>query len=547
VNSKFIKYVFQFIVIFLIVWGVLHFINSMNVEKAASTSVKVQDANGSTVNSVLGQLLPLLKTWGLPILVLVLLAFYLLARKNVASGIIGIGKSKAKIYFKKETGVTFKDVAGVDEAKVELIEVVEFLKNPKFYRRLGARAPKGVLLVGPPGTGKTLLARAVAGEASVPFLSINGSEFIELYVGVGAARVRDLFQEARSLAPSIIFIDELDALGRQRESMMHSNDEREHTLNQLLSEMDGFDPNLNVIILAATNRPEVLDPALLRAGRFDRQVLVDKPDKAGRIQILDIYLKKIVCAKDVDREEIATLTLGFTGADLAALVNEAALIATRRNAKAVRMEDFNYVIERIIAGFEKKNRLLSPVEREMVAYHEMGHAIVAMVLTGIDKVNKVSIIQRGGGMLGYTMQQPTEDRYIVTKEELEKKLAVMMGGQASELVEYGQVSTGSADDLLKVSRIAREMVLRYGMDNSLGHVVYEAERAQFLAGLSGQNTSDKTAQEIDVAVKKIVQQAFETAVEIIKNNQDPLEKGVQLLLQKETLAKADLVKLHVKK
>lgn len=489
----------------------------------------------------------LAQSWALPGLVFLLFLLFLFSRMGSLGNVMEIRKSKAKVYMEKQTGVTFKDVAGVDEAKNELVEVVEFLKNPKRYRRLGARMPKGVLLIGPPGTGKTLLARAVAGEAKVPFLSINGSEFVEMFVGVGAARVRDLFQEARTMAPSIIFIDELDALGRQRNIAFHGNDETEHTLNQLLSEMDGFDPNANVIILAATNRPEMLDPALLRAGRFDRQVLVDRPDKVGRLQILSIYLKKIQCAKDVDPETIVSLTPGFTGADLAALVNEAALLATRRDAKEVTMDDFTNAVERTIAGLEKKHRLLNANERRIVAYHEMGHALVAMVLPSADAVHKVSIIQRGVGALGYTMQRPIDDRYLITQEELKTRMSVMLGGQAAELAVFGQLSTGAADDLTKVTHIARDMVMRFGMSDELGHVVYEPIRPAFLPTFPTQHDfSEKTAQEIDKVLRELVQAAFNQALDIIKKNRDCLEEGAELLLKKETLDQNDLAKLHPK-
>jgi cell division protease FtsH len=368
----------------------------------------------------------------LPMLMLLPFLFF----RGGAAGVMGpasaMTQSKAKVFAETEAKTTFDDVAGVDEAKEELKEIVAFLKDPKSYGRLGAHVPKGVLLVGPPGTGKTLLARAVAGEAGVPFLSINGSEFVELFVGVGAARVRDLFEQGREKAPAIIFIDELDALGHARGAASHvgGNDEKEQTLNQLLSEVDGFDPTVGLVLLAATNRPEILDPALLRAGRFDRQVLVDRPDKTGRIQILALYLTKITLGLDVSAEEIAALTPGFTGADLATLVNEAALLATRRNSDAVTAADFTAAIERIVAGLEKKNRILSPKEREIVAYHEMGHALMASVLPGVDRVQKISIIPRGIGALGYTIQRPTEDRFLLTEDELENKMAVLLGGRA---------------------------------------------------------------------------------------------------------------------
>src|SRR5215472_10593926 len=384
---------------------------------------------------------------------------------GLGGSFLSIGKSKARVYVETDTKVTFDDVAGVDEAKEELREVVGFLKEPKRYTRLGGRVPKGVLLVGPPGTGKTLLARAVAGEAGVPFFSINGSEFVEMFVGVGAARVRDLFEQARQRAPAIIFIDELDALGRARGAYpTGGHDEKEQTLNQLLVEMDGFDSKEGLILIAATNRPEILDPALLRAGRFDRQVLVDRPDKIGRVQILKVHTKQTKLAPDADLEKVAAITPGFTGADLANLVNEATLHATRRNADSVALEDFTSAVERIVAGLEKKSRILNQREREVVAHHEMGHALVALALPGTDPVHKVSIIPRGIGALGYTIQRPTEDRFLMTREELENKMTVLLGGRAAEHVIYGRLSTGAADDLAKVTDIARSMVMRYGME-----------------------------------------------------------------------------------
>ncbi|MFN6961040.1 MAG: ATP-dependent zinc metalloprotease FtsH, partial [Rhodocyclaceae bacterium] len=419
-----------------------------------------------------------LLSWIVPAVAFFAVWFFLFrkfAEKQGMGGFMTIGKSRAKVYVEKDTGITFNDVAGVDEAKAELREVVDFLKNPREYGRLGARIPKGVLLVGPPGTGKTLLAKAVAGEAGVPFFSISGSEFVEMFVGVGAARVRDLFEQARERAPAIIFIDELDALGRARGAAgpIGGHDEREQTLNQLLTEMDGFDSSVGLIILAATNRPEILDPALLRAGRFDRQVLVDRPDKKGRVDILRVHAKKITLAPDVDLEQVAALTTGFSGADLANLVNEAALVATRRKADAVGMSDFTAAIERLVAGLEKKSRVLNEQERRTVAYHEMGHALVALALPGTDPVHKVSIVPRGIGALGYTIQRPTEDRYLMTREELENKIAVLLGGRAAEKLVFGRLSTGAADDLAKATDIARDMITRYGMDEELGFIAYE--------------------------------------------------------------------------
>jgi cell division protease FtsH len=401
--------------------------------------------------------------------------------------------------------------------------------------------------VGPPGTGKTLLARAVAGEAAVPFFSISGSDFVEMFVGVGAARVRDLFEQARGKAPAIIFIDELDALGRARGASPFAggHDEKEQTLNQLLVEMDGFDPSSGIVLLAATNRPEVLDPALLRAGRFDRQILVDRPDKKGRVQILAVHGRKIKLAPDVDLEQVAALTAGFTGADLANLVNEAALAATRRAAAQVEMTDFNQGVERIIAGLERKNRVLAPREREIVAYHEMGHAITASAIAGADPVHKVSIIPRGIGALGYTIQRPTDDRFLMTRAELENKMVVLMGGRAAEHIVFDHLSTGAADDLAKITDIARSMVTRYGMEPALGHVAFD-DSPHSMLGPTGERPrpySDDTAREIDCAVRKAVLTAFDRAVAILRDNRPVLEETARLLLEKETLDAADLQRL----
>jgi cell division protease FtsH len=423
---------------------------------------------------------------------------------------------------------------------------VSFLKDPKSYGRLGARMPKGVLLVGPPGTGKTLLARAVAGEAGVPFFSISGSEFVEMFVGVGAARVRDLFQQARQKAPCVIFVDELDALGRARGAFpgMGGNDEKEQTLNQVLAELDGFDPATGIVLLAATNRPEILDPALLRAGRFDRQVLVDRPDRAGRAKILAVHAKKVLLAEDVRIDEVAALTPGFTGADLANLVNEAALVATRRGGDRVVTGDFTAAIERIVAGLERKNRLLNPREREVVAHHEMGHALVAAAQPGCDPVHKISIIPRGIGALGYTIQRPTEDRYLMTREELEAKMAVLLGGRSAEEVVFDQISTGAADDLSRATEIARSMVTRYGMLPELGALAYETEPSGFLPGLPQPPRrlySEETSHEIDVALRGLVEAAHGRARRILEANRALLVEGARLLLAKETLADEELL------
>src|SRR2546423_6088111 len=491
-----------------------------------------------------------LLSWVVPALIFFGIWFWLARRvsQGLGGGFMSIGKSRAKIYVENKTGVTFADVAGVDEAKAELREVVEFLKDPKKYGRLGARVPKGVLLVGPPGTGKTLLARAVAGEARVSFFSISGSEFVEMFVGVGAARVRDLFEQARQKAPAIIFIDELDALGRARGAYgFGGHDEKEQTLNQLLVEMDGFDPSSGLVLIAATNRPEILDPALLRAGRFDRVVLVDRPEKKGRLQILQVHARKIRLGPDVDLEKVAALTPGFSGADLANLINEAALLATRRGADAVTLEDFNQAIERMVAGLEKKNRVLNETERRVVAHHEMGHAMVAMALPGTDPVHKISIIPRGVAALGYTMQRPTEDRFVMTRDELENKMAVLLGGRAAEQIIYKQASTGAADDLVKVTDIARSMVMRYGMEESLGHIAYEEQPAAFPGVQPFQKNreySEATAREIDIAVRDIVDAVYEKAKAILTRERAALERWAQKLLEKETLGESELAELR---
>ena len=491
-----------------------------------------------------------LLSWVVPVLLFFGLWAWL-SRKAGPAGLMQVGRSRAKVYVEADTGVTFSDVAGVDEAKAELQEIIDFLKSPQEYSRLGGRMPKGILLLGPPGTGKTLLAKAVAGEAKVPFFSISGSEFVEMFVGVGAARVRDLFQQARERAPAIIFLDELDALGRARGLYAWGgHDEKEQTLNQLLVELDGFDSSTGLVLLAATNRPEILDPALLRAGRFDRQVLVDRPDKKGRIDILRVHTRRVKLASDVDLEKVAALTPGFTGADLANLVNEAALLATRRRADAITLADFNEAVERIVAGLEKRNRLLNPKEREVVAHHEMGHALVGLTLPGVEQVHKVSIIPRGVGALGYTIQRPTEDRFLMTREELENKMCALLGGRAAEWIIFRHLSTGAADDLRKVTDIARSMVTRYGMSKRLGPVSYDREPRTFLSAgdapppfMRENDFGEATADAIDEEVRAMVEAVFARAVQILESRRAALERGAKLLLEKETLDEAELQRL----
>jgi cell division protease FtsH len=508
-------------------------------EKLANHQVVVTGApSGGIVQTIL--------SWVIPVIIFYIAWMFLfrrLAERQGLGGLMTVGKSRAKVYVETDTKVTFKDVAGVEEAKFELQELVAFLGNPKSYGRLGARVPKGVLLVGPPGTGKTLLAKAVAGEAGVPFFSISGSEFVEMFGGVGAARVRDLFEQARKAAPCIIFIDELDALGRSRVAGSFGGiDEKEQTLNQLLAELDGFDPSVGVILLAATNRPEILDPALLRAGRFDRQVLVDRPDRKGRLEILKVHARKVQLTPDIDLDAIAGLTTGFTGADIANLVNEAAIVATRRNANAVSLNDFTEAIERIVAGLEKKSRVLSDEERRRVAYHEMGHALVAATLPGVDPVQKVSIIPRGVGALGYTIQRPTEDRFLLSRSSLENRIAVLMGGRAAEqLIFEGDVSTGAADDLQRATEIALEMVTRYGMDEKVGQRTYAPAPQPFVPTPTAQHVqaAEITTREIDLAVRDLLDKGFTRAREILTARRADLDAGAQLLLKRESLTADD--------
>jgi cell division protease FtsH len=503
------------------------------VEELDAASVKYS-------GEVVSRWLPEVLGWVVPILLLIAVwSFFFRRIGGAEGGVMSFARSRAKIYAEDDVKTTFQDVAGVDEAAQELREIVEFLKNPRKFTNLGGKIPKGVLLVGPPGTGKTLLARAVAGEAKVPFFSLSGSEFVEMFVGVGAARVRDLFSQAEAKAPCIVFIDELDALGKARvQSPIGSHEEREQTLNQLLAEMDGFDARKAIIIMAATNRPEVLDVALLRPGRFDRQVLVDKPDVEGRVEVLKIHVRNVKLDPSVELRKIAVRTAGFAGADLANLVNEAALLAARRDGTAVEMRDFNEAIDRLVAGLEKK-RVMSPREREIVAYHESGHAIVASVLPNMDPVHKISIVARGFGALGYTMQLPLEDRYLMQRGDLLNQLAILLGGRAAEEIAVGEISTGAQNDLQRVTDVARAMVTEWGMSDKLGTVNYDhSRRSRFLdVGMPADRGlySEETARIIDEEVKAIVAGALNEARRVLRENRDILERVTRFLLDKEVM------------
>jgi len=521
--------------------------DGQEVEKAFSTvrvdpnlSQMLEKYNVTFAGVVESNFLKNLISWFFPVLLFFGVWYFMMRRFSAQQGsFLTLGRKKAKVYMENEVGVTFDDAAGVDEAKEELVEVIEFLKSPEKFTRLGGKLPKGILLVGPPGTGKTLLAKAVAGESGVPFFSMSGSEFVELFVGMGAARVRDLFAQAKEKAPCIIFIDELDALGKVRGmGITGGHDEREQTLNQLLVEMDGFDPTLGVILMGATNRPETLDPALLRAGRFDRHILVDRPDKKGREEILKVHLKGITVGKDVEIGTIAGMTPGFVGADLANLVNEATLLAVRHNREKVGMAEFQEAVERTIAGLEKKNRLINERERQIVAYHEVGHALVALSLPGTDPVRKVSIIPRGVAALGYTLQVPTEDRFLMAKSELLNKIAVLLGGRAAEEIHFQDVSTGAHNDLARATDIARSMVKEYGMSPELGHIYFEKDRQkQFLEmGLpTAKDYSEQTAQVIDREIKTILDAQYEIAKNLLTTHKKILDKGASLVLKEESI------------
>jgi cell division protease FtsH len=499
--------------------------------------------SGRIESNFLGSLL----SWLIPIAIFFGFWLFMMRRFQQQSGFMTIGKNKAKIYVDDDVSVRFDDAAGVDEAKQELEEIINFLKEPQRYTRLGGQIPRGTLLVGPPGTGKTLLAKAVAGESGVPFFSLSGSEFVEMFVGLGAARVRDLFKQAKEKAPCIIFIDELDALGKARGvGMAGGHDEREQTLNQLLVELDGFDANVGVILMAAANRPEILDPALMRPGRFDRQVLVDRPDKTGRVDILKIYLDRVETDSDIDPEKIAAMTAGMVGADLANLVNEAALLAVRRDKAHIGMADVEEAVERVVAGLEKKNRLINSEEKEIVAYHELGHAIVAMALPGTDPVQKISIIPRGIAALGYTMQVPTEDRFLMRKTELNNRIATLLGGRAAEALIFNDISTGAQNDLSRATDIARSMVKEYGMSERVGQVYFANKQQPTFLGLAGEaggQYSDETAKTIDEEVRRIVDEQYEAALQILAANRELLVETAGQLLKDEVIDGGALVEL----
>ncbi len=509
----------------------------------------ILDKNGiEYTGKIQSNFLASLLSWILPVLILVGFWYFIMKRfQQQQGGFMSLGKNKAKIYMENDVKISFDDAAGVDEAKQELVEVIDFLKEPERFTRVGGQIPRGILLVGPPGTGKTLLAKAVAGESKVPFFSLSGSEFVEMFVGLGAARVRDLFKQAKENAPCIVFVDELDALGKARGvGTMGGHDEREQTLNQLLVELDGFDPNMGVILMAATNRPEILDPALLRPGRFDRQILVDRPDKIGRRDILKVHLKKITVEQDLDVDTLAGMTSGMVGADLANLVNEAALLSVRRNKSVVGMAEFAEAVERVVAGLEKKNRLINPKEKEIVAYHELGHAIVAMALPETDPVQKISIVPRGIAALGYTMQVPTEDRFLMRRTELLNRIATLLGGRAAEEIIFDDISTGAHNDLSRATDIARSMVKEYGMSRNLGQVYFAHEKkGQFLLPNQerGGDYSEMTAHLIDKEIRQIIDEQYERALDILKSTRKLLGETAESLLKSETIEGDELAKL----
>ena len=492
-------------------------------------------ASSSIINFIVG--------WVLPSVLMIGLLYMMFSRMGGGGGIMGVGKSNAKVYVQKETGVTFADVAGEDEAKESLVEIVDFLHNPQKYTKIGAKLPKGALLVGPPGTGKTLLAKAVAGEAQVPFYSLSGSDFVEMFVGVGASRVRDLFKQAQQSAPCIIFIDEIDAIGRSRDSRFGGNDEREQTLNQLLSEMDGFDSSKGLLVMAATNRPEILDPALLRPGRFDRRVIVDKPDLKGRVNILKVHSKDVRLDETVDFEEIALATSGAVGADLANMMNEAAINAVKHGRQAVCQKDLFEAVELVLVGKEKKDRILSKEERRIVSYHEVGHALVTALQKDAEPVQKITIVPRTMGALGYVMQVPEEEKFLNTKKELEAMLVVSLAGRAAEEIVFDTVTTGAANDIEQATRIARAMVTQYGMSEKFGLMGLATQENQYLTGRTVLNCGDATAAEIDVEVMRMLKGAYAEAKRLLSENQDALDKIADFLIEKETITGKEFMKI----
>ena len=492
-------------------------------------------ASSSIINFIVG--------WVLPSVLMIGLLYMMFSRMGGGGGIMGVGKSNAKVYVQKETGVTFADVAGEDEAKESLVEIVDFLHNPQKYTKIGAKLPKGALLVGPPGTGKTLLAKAVAGEAQVPFYSLSGSDFVEMFVGVGASRVRDLFKQAQQSAPCIIFIDEIDAIGRSRDSRFGGNDEREQTLNQLLSEMDGFDSSKGLLVMAATNRPEILDPALLRPGRFDRRVIVDKPDLKGRVNILKVHSKDVRLDETVDFEEIALATSGAVGADLANMMNEAAINAVKHGRQAVCQKDLFEAVELVLVGKEKKDRILSKEERRIVSYHEVGHALVTALQKDAEPVQKITIVPRTMGALGYVMQVPEEEKFLNTKKELEAMLVVSLAGRAAEEIVFDTVTTGAANDIEQATRIARAMVTQYGMSEKFGLMGLATQENQYLTGRTVLNCGDATAAEIDVEVMRMLKGAYAEAKRLLSENRDALDKIADFLIEKETITGKEFMKI----
>ena len=505
-------------------------------EAGVKFSGEVPDTAGSLIFEIVVTVI-------LPIILLVVLFSFLMRKMTKGGGMMGIGKSNAKMYMEKETGVTFQDVAGQDEAKESLQEVVDFLHNPGKYSGIGAKLPKGALLVGPPGTGKTLLAKAVAGEAKVPFFSLSGSAFVEMYVGVGASRVRDLFKQAQQMAPCIVFIDEIDAIGKTRDTVMGGNDEREQTLNQLLAEMDGFDTNKGLLILAATNRPEILDPALLRPGRFDRRIIVDKPDLKGRVDVLKVHAKDVRMDETVDLEAIALATSGAVGSDLANMINEAAINAVKHGRQVVSQQDLFEAVEVVLVGKEKKDRIMSKEERRIVSYHEVGHALVTALQKNTEPVQKITIVPRTMGALGYVMQTPEEEKFLNTKKELEAMIVVALGGRAAEEIVFDTVTTGAANDIEQATKIARAMITQYGMSERFGLMGLESVQNKYLDGRAVLNCGDATAAEIDEEVMKMLKSAYAEAKHLLSENREALDRIAAFLIEKETITGKEFMKI----